>query len=212
MEESLAAVGAIMRLASTVALVAMLALTTRCGRSDDGPGLHPGDVLKATPASAAPPAASAEVDATCPDASWTSVRHAAAFALCVPPSLVKGAGIGIDSVAEDYVGPGVRFGLDFGAYTDPLTSYGEKPEFREEQLAVDGHAARLVTYREPAVPSAENGAPASPDAAALPLHLALYFVDAIGDAHDHLGLFAAAATDADAATVRAIFATTRFAR
>ena len=72
------------------------------------------------------------------------------FSVELPAVLVKREGSAIDSPAVGFEGGGLSVDVDQGPFSDPLTSYVGRPDYREEAAEIAGVAARLVFFRTPA--------------------------------------------------------------
>lgn len=63
-----------------------------------------------------------------------------------PVQLARTAG-GVDTKASSWEGPGITATIDDGPFSDPLTSFEQRPNARTAQEMVGGRAARVASAR-----------------------------------------------------------------
>jgi hypothetical protein len=80
---------------------------------------------------------------------WQRI-DAGPFSFQAPADMTRTSLRGIDSYVAGYENERCRLSFDYGVYSDPLRSYGDKPEFEEQMTEIDGRPARIITYVEPA--------------------------------------------------------------
>lgn len=64
-----------------------------------------------------------------------------------PEELEDVAATGIDSPVTKLKGPSITVTVDTGPYSDPLTSYADRPEHHLSHETIGGRPARVVSFR-----------------------------------------------------------------
>ncbi len=96
-------------------------------------------------------------DAPSHPADWVAVEAPDRFTLALPPDYVEQEVQGIDSYVRCFQSGKVRLGLDYGRYSDPLTSYADRPEYESGELTLGNRDATWVSFAldEAEAPSAD---------------------------------------------------------
>ncbi|MDQ3829874.1 MAG: hypothetical protein M3361_11340, partial [Candidatus Tectomicrobia bacterium] len=68
--------------------------------------------------------------------------------LCIPAGLSEGREQGIDSSIATWKGEGISILIDQGMFSDPLTSYEGRADYRFDHETIDGRPARIVSFTE----------------------------------------------------------------
>ncbi len=81
---------------------------------------------------------------------WKTVEAEGLFSFRAPPSLevTRKAEKDKDSYVRMFTSPTLELTFDYGFYSDSL-KYSSMPDYKESVRIVDGHQAKLVTFRDP---------------------------------------------------------------
>ena len=81
--------------------------------------------------------------------SWRLIDARGNFSFRVPPDMEEVLVMGIDSYVGRYESAACRLDFDHGYYSDSLRTYGDRPEYAEEEAEVGGRTAKLVSFVQP---------------------------------------------------------------
>jgi hypothetical protein len=115
------------------------------------------------------------------------------FSFYVPPELKLQHDRGIDSAVWSYAGKNLKLIIDLGRYSGKPTIYESEPDYREEQMIIDGKKAVLCFYRRSTV-TREN----------LPYSAAVYFSE-VKTKEEKLSFYVAGASPEEQEIARKIF-------
>lgn len=77
---------------------------------------------------------------------WEKVDFEGKFEFSLPAGLSEVREQGIDSSVARWEGEGITVRIDYGVFSDPLTSYGGRPNFRLSDAEIGDRAARIVSF------------------------------------------------------------------
>jgi hypothetical protein len=77
---------------------------------------------------------------------WKEVNFEGKFKFSLPTSLSEADEQGIDSSVALWEGKGITVQVDYGLFSDPLTSYADRPNYNLSNEDISGHAARIVWF------------------------------------------------------------------
>jgi hypothetical protein len=77
---------------------------------------------------------------------WKEVNFKGKFKFSLPTSLSEADEQGIDSSVALWEGKGITVRVDYGLFSDPLTSYVDRPNYNLSNEDIGGHAARIVWF------------------------------------------------------------------
>lgn len=79
---------------------------------------------------------------------WKEIKvESAGLRLRIPEKLEEVGTTGIDSPVTKLEGPSITVTVDAGTYSDPLTSYADRPEHHLSHETIGGRPARVVSFR-----------------------------------------------------------------
>ncbi len=84
---------------------------------------------------------------TTPSDEWQPVDSSCKFFFQAPVTLKRTSFGGIDSCVGEYGGPGMSLSYDYGGYSDPLESYSDNADYKEEMTVIDGFQAKVISLR-----------------------------------------------------------------
>lgn len=92
---------------------------------------------------------SSEVSEPVPPASteWQQIDSKCDFFFDAPPDMQRQAVTGIDSCVGELKGAGMSLSYDYGGYSDPLDSYSENVDYKEESATINGFQAKIISFR-----------------------------------------------------------------
>lgn len=122
------------------------------------------------------------------------------FSFYVPPKMKALKVQGIDSAVWRYISKDVELTIDLGFYSGKPAIYEDEPEYREEQVKIDGKNAVLCFFRFN-----------EPFDGKRPYVAAVYFSD-IGMEETKLSFFASCKTHSEQKTAETIFRSIKFER
>lgn len=76
---------------------------------------------------------------------WTQVEAPNRFTLKLPPVYTEEHAQGIDSYVRSFRRKGVRIGIDYGRYSDPL-NHDDELDYQRTETTIDGRKAWWVTF------------------------------------------------------------------
>ena len=79
---------------------------------------------------------------------WKEVNMEGQFEFSLPANLSEAREQGIDSNVARWEGEGITVRVDYGMFSDPLTSYAGRPNYHISSETINGHAARVVGFDE----------------------------------------------------------------
>lgn len=80
------------------------------------------------------------------DKDWKEVDFEGKFKFSVPVSVSAAEEQGIDSSIGLWKGKGIMVRVDYGLYSDPLTSYTDRANYSVRDDEIDGQAARMILF------------------------------------------------------------------
>ena len=88
---------------------------------------------------------SAAVGESVDTSAWIALNAGNAFQLRAPPGTVYKSLEGIDSFVAGFDNPQFHIEFDYGAYSNSLAGFGSDPDYKVEDIEIDGRKARLIT-------------------------------------------------------------------
>ena len=82
-----------------------------------------------------------------PSNEWQVVDSSCQFFFEAPDTLKRTSFGGIDSCVGEYGGPGMTLSYDYGGYSDPLDSYSDNADYKEELTDIDGFQVKVISLR-----------------------------------------------------------------
>ena len=77
---------------------------------------------------------------------WKDILFKGKFKFSVPASLLEAEEQGIDSSVALWEGKGIKVRVDYGLFSDPLTSYVNQPNYILSNEDIGGNPARIVWF------------------------------------------------------------------
>jgi len=77
---------------------------------------------------------------------WKEVNFKGILKFCLPASLLESDARGIDSTVAFWKEKSITVQLDYGFFSDPLTSYIDRPNYSFSNEYIGGRAARIVWF------------------------------------------------------------------
>lgn len=77
---------------------------------------------------------------------WTRTETNAGFSFLLPSTLVPSGGQGIDSNIQRWQSKDLAVNYDYGRFSDSLTLYSRKKNYRASTLLLEGYTATLVSF------------------------------------------------------------------
>ena len=133
---------------------------------------------------------------TTPSNEWQVVDSSCQFFFEAPGTLERTSFGGIDSCVGEYGGPGMKLSYDYGGYSDPLDSYSDNADYKEELKVIDGFEAKVISMRHT-------------DGRELPYSIAAHFAD-IGKDSTKLTMWISCAGTTEMETGREIIGSISF--
>lgn len=115
------------------------------------------------------------------------------FSFYVPPELKLQHDRGIDSAVWSYAGKNLKLVIDLGRYSGKPRIYESEPDYREEQIIIDGKRAVICFYRRSTVAQEH-----------LPYSAAVYF-SKVKSTAEKLSFYVAGASPEEQEVARKIF-------
>jgi hypothetical protein len=77
---------------------------------------------------------------------WKEIDFGGKLQFSLPAGLAETKEQGIDSRVGRWEGEGITVRVDYGIFSDPLTSYAERPNYRLAAEKIDNRTARVVSF------------------------------------------------------------------
>ena len=80
--------------------------------------------------------------------SWKKANFEGEFEFSLPAALSETKEQGIDSSVTRWEGEGITIRVDYGMFSDPLTSYVKRPNYHLSNEEIGNRAARVVSFNQ----------------------------------------------------------------